>query len=319
MSTHEPSHIPVLTEEVLAWLAPRPGGCYLDCTAGLGGHASEIAARCPGGRLIALDRDPAAVTLASSRLAEYPHARVHHANYSELESVLDADGVSTVDGILIDAGVSSMQLDDETRGFSFQEDAPLDMRMDTSRGPTAAEFLAGVTRRDLVNMLRRFGDVGPARRIADAMLRRRERGVLSTTGDLAAAVSEALPFVQGTPVEVRTVFQAVRMALNRELASLESGIRAAIRRLHAGGRLVVISFHSGEDRVVKNLFRDLSRKQRELRPDGRVRHVIKASVKLLTPKPVVPGPAETARNPRSKSARLRAVERLAAPAPDSGA
>jgi len=313
MGAFEPVHIPVMADEVLAWLAVKPDGHYVDCTAGLGGHASLIAARCGAGRLIALDRDPAAVALASTKLARYPHASVHHANYGDLESVLDGLGVATVDGVLIDAGVSSMQLDDGTRGFSFQDDGPLDMRMDTSKGPTAAAYLTSVTREELVELLRRFGDVGPAKRIADAIVRRRERAALATTGDLAAAVSEALHFVQGTPDEVRTVFQAVRMALNEELSSLESGLRAAARRLRPGGRLVGISFHSGEDRVVKNLFRDLSRRQRELHPDGRVRRVTQPMVKLLTPKPVTPGAAEVAVNPRSKSARLRAVERLAAP------
>jgi 16S rRNA (cytosine1402-N4)-methyltransferase len=303
-------HVPVLAPEAIAWLRIREDGTYVDCTAGAGGHASLIAERNPRGRLIALDRDPLAVARAQARLAEYPHATVLHRNYSELSQVLSETGIERVDGVLIDAGLSSMQLNDPQRGFAFQEEGPLDMRMDTSRGPTAAEFLAGVDEHELARLLKEYGDVRPARRIAAAIAARRRRGALKTTRDLVEAVSEALPFVHGVPDETRTVFQTVRMAVNEELQGLELAIRAAVDALAPGGRLVAIAFHSGEDRIVKNVLRDAARTERELFPDGRVRRVIPPRLKVLTPTPVTPGMEEVRANPRAHSAKLRAAERL---------
>lgn len=305
-----PSHIPVLADAVLDWLRVKPDGTYADCTAGLAGHAARIGAKLTTGKLIALDRDPESVEIARQRLAEFPGATVVRRNYAELESVLEELGVDGLDGVLIDAGFSSMQLDDARRGFTFQEEGPLDMRLDTSSGPTARKFLASVGEKELARMLKEYGDVRPARRIAAAIVRRRERGAMETTSDLAAAVSEALDFVRGQPNEVRTVFQAVRIAVNEELRWLERGVEVAIDALRPGGRLVVISFHSGEDRVVKNALRDASRPRRDLFADGRVRAVKPPCVKVLTPKPVKPRQAEILQNPRAKSALLRAAEKL---------
>lgn len=306
-----PAHTPVLAEEALQWLQVKPGGDYVDCTAGLAGHSVLIAERLTTGRLIALDRDPESVAIARARLAPFPNARVVQANYGELESVLSDLGVEAVDGVLIDAGFSSMQLDDPRRGFTFQEEGPLDMRLDTTSAPTARDFLATVAEPDLARMLKEYGDVRPARRIAAAIVRRRDRGQMQTTTDLAAAVSEALDFVTGQPDEIRTVFQAVRIAVNEELRWLEKGMGAAVNVLRPGGRLVAIAFHSGEDRVIKNALRDASRARRELYPDGRVRSVRPPLIKVLTPKPVKPGAQEILKNPRAKSALLRAAERLA--------
>ncbi len=305
------THIPVMAVPALSWLAIRPEGTYVDCTAGAGGHSSLIAEQLDTGRLIALDRDVSAVARASKRLAAFPCAQVHCANYGQLDTVLQELGVSEVDGVLIDAGCSSMQLDDPERGFSFQETGPLDMRMDTSNGVSAREYLRGLSVEEVADLLRRYGDVGPAGRIAKAMVRRSADHRLESTEDLVAAVCEGLNFVRETPDEVRTVFQAVRIAVNEELRWLERGVESAISVLKPGGRLVVIAFHSGEDRVVKSVLRAASRPQRELYPDGRVKSVVKPVLKLLTKKPVLPDAAEVVANSRAKSAKLRAAERLA--------
>ncbi len=305
-------HIPVLAEAALEWLAVRPEGVYVDATAGLGGHSALIAERLTGGRLVALDRDPDAVARATERLRPFPRASVHHANYGDLLDTLARLDIGPVDGVLLDAGVSSRQLNAAERGFSFQEDGPLDMRMDPSRGPTAGEFLARVTEPDLANVLQRYGDVRPAKRIARAILQRRDAGTLHRTEDLKSAVCEGLSFVHGAPGEIRTVFQAIRMAVNDELRWLEQGLRQAVTALKPGGRLVVIAFHSGEDRVVKQVFQEASRSRRILEPDGRIQALIPPELRVLTPKPVLPEAAETRRNPRAKSAKLRAAEKLAA-------
>jgi len=306
-----PSHIPVLPEESLCLLAVKPGGHYVDCTAGAGGHSSLIAERLAGGALLALDRDPLAVAMSSERLAAFAGARVVQANYADLEAVLEAESFGAPDGILIDAGCSSMQLDERGRGFSFEGDGPLDMRMNPAAGVPASAWLAGSAREEIEQALREYGDVKMAGRIAAAIKLRADRGALERTSDLTAAVKEALPFVKDMPSEVRTVFQAVRIAVNDELNGLRRGLEAAVRVLAPGGRLVAISFHSGEDRVVKNTLRDASREQRELAPDGRVRSVRPAVMRLLTRQPVEAGAEELSRNPRAASAKLRAAEKSA--------
>ena len=302
-------HIPVMAEEALHWLSVRPEGVYVDGTAGAGGHSSLIAAQLSGGRLLALDRDPSAVLLAGERLRAYSRASVHQANYTDMAAVLAAEGIAGVDGVLIDAGCSSMQIDTAGRGFSFQEDGPLDMRMNPESGESAAELLRRCSREDVERLLRVYGDVGPAGRIASSIKEFSHGGRLERTGDLVAAVKAALPFLSETPDEVRTVFQAVRIAVNDELGGLRRGVEAAIACMNPGGRVVVIAFHSGEDRIVKQVMREASRKRRELHPDGRVKSTEEARLKVLTPGPVEADAAECARNPRAKSARLRAGER----------
>lgn len=303
-------HVPVFLARSLEWLAVREDGTYVDCTAGAGGHSAAIAERLTTGRLIALDRDVEAVAAAQTRLAPYARASVLHRNYGDLAAVLEELDIAAVDGVLIDAGCSSMQLDTGDRGFSFQADGPLDMRMDRSTGPTAAEWLSSVNAAELAAVLKDYGDVRPARRVAQTIIEQGKQGRLRTTQDLRDAVAKALPFVQGMPEETRTVFQAVRMAVNDELRWLEQGLRQAIAALAPGGRLVAIAFHSGEDRVVKRVYRDVSRKQRELGPDGRVVAIQPATARELTPKPEQPSAAEVAANPRAASARLRVVEKL---------
>ncbi len=306
----EAVHVPVLPVEVVEWLAIRPEGIYVDCTAGGAGHSTLIARKLAGGRLIALDRDPASVELARRRLAGFPRAEVIHRNYGELAEALEALGIAEVDGILIDAGFSSMQLEDPRRGFTFQEEGPLDMRLDPSGGLTAAEWLARTDEAGLARALREYGDVGPARRIARSILARRASGAMRSTSDLAQAVHDALAFVQGMPEETRTVFQAIRIAVNEEYRWLEAGVRQGIDALKAGGRIVAIAFHSGEDRIVKHVFQEASRARRELHADGRVKSSVPPRIRVLTPKPQYPSEEEIERNPRAHSARLRAAEKI---------
>ena len=303
-------HIPVLARAVLDGLRIREDGTYVDGTVGGGGHASLIAEMLTGGRLIAMDRDPESVARAQARLARFPGVTLLHRNYGELAQVLRELGIGLVDGVLIDAGLSSIQLDDPRRGFTFQEEGPLDMRMDTSQGLTAAQYLSHVREDELAETLRSYGDVGPARRIARAIVKRSKSGAMKTTGDLAGAVSEALDFVHGMPEETRTVFQAVRIAVNEEYSWLEAGLRQAIAALAPGGRLAVIAFHSGEDRIAKRVLQDVSRPKEIRWPDGRVRERLAPVARVLTPKPVQPDAEEIRFNPRAHSARLRIGERL---------
>ncbi len=303
-------HIPVLSAEALHYLNIDPAGTYVDCTAGGGGHSELIAERLTTGRLIALDRDPEAVERVQQRLAPYPAAQAICRNYAELGAALAELNIESVEGILVDAGLSSCQLDDARRGFSLQAEGPLDMRMDATRGGPAAAWLREQTRESLMQTLRTYGDVRPARRIAETLVARAHEGRLNTTGDLRQAVCDALPFVHGEPDEVRTVFQAIRIAVNDELNALRTGLAQMIDALAPGGRLAVISFHSGEDRIVKQAFRSASRVQRELFPDGRVAQTYPPRLRVLTPRPVSPSEAERRANPRAHSARLRAAERL---------
>ncbi len=304
------SHVPVMAETALELMRIRPDGVYVDATSGAGGHGARIAAKLRGGRLISLDRDQEAVTMSAARLAPYSCATVVKANYSDLDEVLRDAGIAALDGVLFDLGVSSMQLDTASRGFSFQADGPLDMRMDNSAPTDAQAWLAGASREEIYSALRDYGDVGPAGRIADKIRARVACGQMTRTSDLAAAVTEALDFVSGTPVEVRTVFQAIRMAVNEELKHLDAGLRQAGAKLAPTGRIVAITFHSGEDRVVKQLFRAWTRPEVRLAPDGRVKEKRAPTMKLATRKPVLPTADEIARNPRSKSAKVRAVERI---------
>lgn len=305
-------HIPVLAEPALEYLGVREDGTYVDCTAGGGGHSERIAERLRGGTLVAIDRDLAAVDRVTARLARYSCARVVHANYGDLEAVLGELGIERLDGVLIDAGLSSPQLDDAGRGFSFQQGGPLDMRMDTSRGVTAEAWLRDVGEGELTHVLREYGDLKKARPLAAVICKRSEAGRMQTTSDLTEAVCEVFDFVQGIPEEVRTVFQSVRIAVNDEFNALERGVRQAISLLSPGGRIVCISFHSGEDRIVKNALREASRKRHIMEPDGRVKETAPPLVKLLTRKPVVASAEEVRANSRAQSAKLRAAERLAA-------
>ena len=291
-------HEPVMTAETIALLDPARGGLFVDCTVGLGGHA-RVLLEAGASRLLGLDRDPEALKIARERLEGFgDRIELVHADYRELGRVLDDRGVRGVDGALADLGVSSMQLDAEGRGFSFRRDEPLDMRMDQSQGPTAAGLLDQVGEEELANLIFEYGEERYSRRIARAIVEARGRGSITTTGQLAQIVRRAVPRRGYQRIDPATrTFQAIRIWVNRELDQLEAFVVEACSRLLAGARFAVITFHSLEDRIVKHAFRALAQ--------GRM------ALKILTKRPIVPGDTELDRNPRARSAKLRAVERLA--------
>jgi 16S rRNA (cytosine1402-N4)-methyltransferase len=291
-------HVPVLTAEALEFLQPQRGGRFVDCTVGLGGHARAIL-EAGATQLLGIDRDIEALAAAGAALAPFgDRVELVHADYRSLEAVLDARGIPDVDGTLADLGLSSLQLDASARGFSFQRDEPLDMRMDTTAGPTAADLVAATSEEDLANAIFTFGEERFSRRIARAIVVARSADPIVTSGRLAAIVRRAVPQRGYSRIDPATrTFQALRILVNRELEGLDRFIEAAVRRLRAGARLVVISFHSLEDRIVKHTLRALAQSD--------------AAVRILTKRPLVPSDDEVQRNPRSRSAKLRAAERVA--------
>jgi 16S rRNA (cytosine1402-N4)-methyltransferase len=304
-------HAPVMLDEVLAALAPRPDGFYVDATFGRGGHARAILARLgERGALLAIDRDPEAVTAARAMLADEPRATVLHTPFSRLGEAIDAAG-RLADGILLDLGVSSPQLDDAARGFSFLRDGPLDMRMDPLAGEGAAAWLARVSEGDLMRVIFEFGEDRFARRIARAIVAARELAPITTTAQLAAVISAAVPSREPGKHPATRTFQALRIAVNRELEELEAALPQAVSRLAPGGRLVVISFHSLEDRQVKRFMRRQSHDDPAWAGMPQVPEQARARLRLVG-KAVFPSAAEVERNPRARSAVLRAAERLAA-------
>ncbi|MCU0704539.1 MAG: 16S rRNA (cytosine(1402)-N(4))-methyltransferase RsmH [Fimbriiglobus sp.] len=286
----EPMHVPVLPAETLALLDPQPGEIWVDCTTGGGGHARLIAEMIgPTGRLIGLDQDPTALERASPRLAGLPVTLVH-ANFDQLAEVLEKQGLGQVDGVLADIGFSSDQLGDPTRGLSFMADGPLDMRLDPTAGTTAADLVNGLPERELADVLFEFGEERKSFRVAKRIVERRKVKRFETTAELAATVRSCLPRSGGIDPATRT-FQALRIAVNDELGALDRLLAVLPTVLKQGGRAGIISFHSLEDRRVKQAFRDST---------------------MWTPrtkKPVEAGEAETASNPRARSAKLRVAER----------
>lgn len=293
------AHAPVMVAEVVELLAPERGGVFLDCTVGLGGHARALL-EAGATRVIGLDRDREALAGARQALAPWAgQVDLVHADYREVSRVLGARGVGAVDGALADLGVSSLQLEAEGRGFSFRRDEPLDMRMDRTGGATAAELLAAATEAELADVIFQHGEERHSRRIARAIVEARRRGPIATTGALAAIVRRAVPTRGYQRIDPATrTFQALRIWVNRELEGLDHALQEIASRLRAGARLVVIAFHSLEDRIVKQTFRALDRGA-------------DAAVRVLTKRPLVPRDSEIAANPRARSAKLRAVERLA--------
>jgi len=302
--------VPVLKDEVLQFLAIRPDGVYVDGTFGRGGHARAILARLgPAGRLLALDRDPAAVAVARELEKQDPRFRIVHSAYSALSDVLAAQGLAgRVDGILLDIGVSSPQLEDPARGFAFRVDGPLDMRMDPGSGPSAAEWLDAADEAEIASVLWRYGEERSSRRIARAIVAARATAPISTTARLAAVIGAEIRGEPGRHPATRS-FQAIRMHINRELPELEAVLRAALAALAVGGRLCVISFHSLEDRIVKRFLRDHARVDPALRALPVVPDSARPVLELLTTRAVRASEAEVARNPRSRSAVLRAAEK----------
>jgi 16S rRNA (cytosine1402-N4)-methyltransferase len=292
------THVPVLTIEALHYLQPDRGGLFVDCTVGLGGHARALL-EAGASRLIGLDRDRDALAIARATLASWTErVDLVHADFRALDDVLEARGIPLVDGALADLGLSSLQLDAEGRGFSFQRDEPLDMRMDRSSGDTAADLVSRASETEIADAIFSFGEERFSRRIARAIVQARREAPIATTGRLAAIVRRVVPRRGRMRIDPATrTFQALRIWVNRELDGLDVFLRVAARRLRAGARLVVITFHSLEDRIVKHTFRALE-------------HAADAAVRVLTKKPVVPSDAEVRRNPRARSAKLRAAERI---------
>jgi len=303
-------HVPVLKDEVLQFLAIRPEGVYVDGTFGRGGHSRAILERLgPEGRLVALDRDPDAVAVARDLEKQDPRFRVVHSAYSALADVLAAEGVAgRVDGILLDIGVSSPQLEDPARGFAFRADGPLDMRMDPGSGVPAAEWLNTADEAEIASVLWRYGEERSSRRIARAIVAERAAAPVNTTARLASIIAAQVRGEPGRHPATRS-FQAIRMHINRELPELEAALRAALAALAVGGRLCVISFHSLEDRIVTRFLRDHSRVDPALRSLPVVPDSAPPVLRLLTTRAVRAGEAEISRNPRSRSAVLRAAEK----------
>jgi len=301
------SHLPVLYHQVLSALSPRAGGRHIDGTLGLGGHAAGLLEQsAPDGQLLGLDRDQAALDIAAERLGVYGD-RVHlrHASYVQMRQVAQELRWSTVDGVLLDLGLSSLQLDDAQRGFSFRKDGPLDMRFDTNQDLTAADLVNGTHPDDLADILARFGEEPRARSVARAIVAARP---LNTTRELAEVVSRVAARKRGGVDPSTRTFQALRIAVNDELDGLEAGLEQALGLLAPGGRIVVISFHSLEDRIVKRTF---ARESRDCicpprQPVCTCDH--RAQLRLITRRPLRPEQAELQNNPRARSARLRAAE-----------
>lgn len=302
-----------MPNEVLHWLQPKNGGIYLDGTLGGAGHSRLILEKTTDSRLIGLDRDPEALEAAAKTLEEFAgRISLHHATFDQAGNILQGLGIELLDGLLLDLGVSSHQLDTPERGFSFQQDAPLDMRMNPDSGETAADVLNLTDEVDLARIFFEYGEERYSRRIARKIVKRREEKAIERTTDLAQLVRDAIPGGQ-RPSRINPatrVFQALRIYVNDELGQVSRGVDIAINLLKPGGRLVVISFHSLEDRIVKHLFRERARGcicpprlpvcQCHQSPD----------VKILTRKGIRAAEEEVVKNPRSRSAILRAVERL---------
>jgi 16S rRNA (cytosine1402-N4)-methyltransferase len=305
VSRHETGrHLPVLSEEVLTWLDPKPGGRYCDVTVGMGGHARLVLERSsPDGKLVGMDRDPSALAMARALLEPFgDRVTLVHTRFSQVREVLDRLAMVPIDGFLVDLGVSSPQLDRPERGFSFrpENDGPLDMRMDPTAGETAADLIARVDEEELAQVIRDYGEERHAARVARAIVEAQRIGPVDTTGKLAALVARALPRHERGKNPATRTFQALRIAVNQELDELEKFLALATDCLRPGGRLCVIAFHSLEDRIVKRRLRTLAGR------DGGG----PARLRILTKHVVVPHNDERVRNPRSRSARLRAAERL---------
>ena len=306
------THYPVLLEECLDGLNIRPDGIYLDGTLGRAGHSSRIAQKLTDGMLICVDRDQAALDAAQQRLAPWmERVRLVHSNFADIDDILNSVGVDKVDGMLFDLGVSSPQLDDSSRGFSYMADAPLDMRMDRSCGLTAADVVNTWPRDELRRILLQYGEERYAGLIAAAIERRRQDKPIETTLELVDIIKSAMPgkALKEKQHPAKRTFQAVRIAVNDELTAVDRMLRAAVPRLNPGGRLAVITFHSLEDRIVKTGMAEFA-KGCDCPPDFPVCVCgKKPQLTLINRKPILPGERELEENPRSRSAKLRIAEK----------
>jgi 16S rRNA (cytosine1402-N4)-methyltransferase len=308
-------HVPVLLAETLAALEPERGGLFVDCTLGMGGHAEAVLDASPATRLVGIDRDAEALALARARLARFgERVRTAHDDYRQIATVLEREAPGEpVAGVLADLGVSSYQLDEAERGFSFAREAPLDMRMDRSTGETAADLVGRLPERDLADLIYEYGEERASRRIARAICRARERGPIATTTELAEIVARAsgIPRHKQRIHPATRTFQALRIAVNRELEELDRFLGDAVAALAApGGRIAIITFHSLEDRIVKRTFNVLS--GHCSCPPGFPVCVCGARrlIRPLSRKPVIASDRDIEANPRARSAKLRAAERV---------
>lgn len=297
----EVEHTPVMLKEVVEFLAPQEGGIYVDCTLGGGGHSKEILNLIgPTGRLIGLDKDESALRRSKEILAPYFEQVVFiHSDFRRMADILQELQIGQVDGILFDLGVSSYQVLEPERGFSYKYDAALDMRMNTEAKTTAADLVNNLSEKELAEIIFRYGEERWARRIASFIVDRRKRTPINSTAQLVEIVKAAIPARarRRGPHPARRTFMALRIAVNDELAGVEEGLRAGITFLRPGGRIVAISFHSLEDRIVKHVFREHAAPSRSV-------------IRILTKKPLLPETEEVKANPRSRSAKLRAAEKL---------
>lgn len=307
------SHKPVMLEECMQGLRLKDGGIYFDGTVGGGGHSYEILARTsPGGRLIATDLDDYAIQAAENRLREFAgRYAIYKSNYKDFEEVFEKAGVDKPDGVLLDFGVSSFQLDEASRGFSYMKDAPLDMRMDKDSAFSAEDVVNGYSEQALAKIFKEYGEEKFAMRIAQNIAKARSKKAIRTTGELSQIVEESIPakFRHNGPC-ARKTFQAIRIEVNGELEGLERAVRGLTLRLKKGGRICILTFHSLEDRIVKNVFRDLATdcicdKSLPVCVCGR-----KKEIEIVTTKPIIASEEETKKNSRSKCAKLRIAERL---------
>jgi len=307
-------HVPVLLNETLDLLVTNPAGTYIDGTLGRGGHATEILKRlAPEGRLIGLDRDADAIEATKEILKPFgEQVKRIHGNFADMKELCGQIGVTAVDGVLLDLGVSSPQLDVAERGFSFAKDGPLDMRMDRTQGRSVADLVNEDDEETLANLIYRLGEERDSRRIARAIVLERQQGRIERTLKLAEVVERAKGGRRGPTPPATQTFQALRMAVNAELESLDAGLEAGLSMLRTGGRIAVITFHSLEDRPVKEFFKRHTVKRESLQQGGEKLVYEEPAVRLLTKKPLTAGKQELMDNPRSRSAKLRAAEREAA-------
>jgi len=294
-----PTHIPVMTTEIVTVLGPDKGGRFIDCTVGAGGHARALL-EAGADRVLGLDRDQEVLPVAAATLAPWAErVELAHADFRDIDVVLDQHHLATIDGALADLGMSSIQLEAEGRGFSFRRDEPLDMRMDRSTGFTAADMIHDASERTLADRIFEYGEERYARRIARAIVRTRDQEPFRSTGQLASLVRRVVPRRRGQRIDPATrTFQALRIWVNQELEGLDQFLKTLCRRLRTGARVAVLTFHSLEDRIVKRTLRELERGE-------------EIGLKVLTKRPLRPGAEEVSRNPRARSAKLRAAERLA--------
>ncbi|MGQ9546125.1 MAG: 16S rRNA (cytosine(1402)-N(4))-methyltransferase RsmH [Dehalococcoidia bacterium] len=309
VATSLPMHVPALLHEVIAGLQPQPGDCFVDCTVGLGGHALAILQKIlPAGRLLGIDADPEAIEISQNKFRDYQESVILvNDNFANLEAICRRYHFHPVDGILFDLGVSSLQLDTAQRGFSFHLDAPLNMRFDRGPGPTASDIINTLSEQELAKLLERYGEEHHSRRIARCIVQKRP---ITTTVELARLVEQALGGKRGKIHPATKTFMALRIAVNNELQNLELALKQTINLLHPGGRLAVISYHSLEDRIVKQFLRDEA--SGCLCPPGAVvcRCGHEPTLKLISRKVIKPTSLEIESNPRSRSARLRIAQRL---------